>query len=672
MIIRQPQSQAQAAGATATFKVIAWSRRGPAYQWQFNGANMAGGTSTNLVISNVQDSNQGTYRVMVSNGAGAVWSDAAQLELALPPVIVWPVSPQVVWLPPGSNFVLSVYATAQGEDLAGLSYLWYKDGERIPWALSLSNLALGMFEAVQEGQYSVVVTNIAGSTSSVPWMVHVMAPGTVVAWGGDGDGVEAPPFGMSNILAVASGLQHAAAVMEGGTVIAWGNNDYGQTNVPADVTNVVAIACGSEHTLALKADGTVSAWGRDQDHATEVPDGMTNVVAIAAGGTHNLAMLKTGGLTNWGMEIGAMPAGLADARAVAAGVGFDVALKADGTVVAWGANDLGQTNVPANLLSNVVAVAAGDRHGLALKADGTVVSWGDNSAGQTNVPPDLTNAMAIAAGSLFSMALRNDGTVVGWGDDSAGQLEVIGNLPLVKAVAAGGNHTLAALFSPLVQYQVDVTKDLLLIYNTNSADSIFVKDYYLANRPMVSGANVLGIGCPTNEIIDAATFTNQILASVQGWLAANPTKPPQYMILFPAIPSRVWSSTNCVYCPVLSVAYGLYTSLSGIPPFVSSINMGMSDLTNDCIAYINKLGQFGTNYSPGKLIISASSGGYENTNYLVDDVSIRGSVLAPTTNALLAAGVPASAITYLAGTEPCILYEYEQQLLAVPSPAAHH
>ena len=72
--------------------------------------------------------------------------------------------------------------------------------------------------------------------------------------------------------------------------------------------------------------------------------------------------------------------------AIAAGDDYSLALKADGTVVGWGANNTGQTNIPAGL-SNVVAIAAGCNHSLALKADGTVVGWGDNGTGQTIIPP---------------------------------------------------------------------------------------------------------------------------------------------------------------------------------------------------------------------------------------------------------------------------------------------
>jgi hypothetical protein len=53
-----------------------------------------------------------------------------------------------------------------------------------------------------------------------------------------------------------------------------------------------------------------------------------------------------------------------------------------------------------------------------------------------------------------------------------------------------------------------VTKDSLLIWNTNSESSRIVKDYYLTHRPMVGGANVLGIGGATHEIITRAEFTN--------------------------------------------------------------------------------------------------------------------------------------------------------------------
>jgi len=59
----------------------------------------------------------------------------------------------------------------------------------------------------------------------------------------------------------------------------------------------------------------------------------------------------------------------------------------------------------------------------------------------------------------------------------------------------------------------------------------------------------------------------------------------------------------------------LITGRSSVKAFITHINMNG---TNDCKAYIDKLEFFGTNYSPGHVILSASAGGYGNTDYYFD------------------------------------------------------
>lgn len=129
---------------------------------------------------------------------------------------------------------------------------------------------------------------------------------------------------------------------------------------------------------------------------------------------------------------------------------------------------------------------------------------------------------------------------------------------------------------------------------------------------MVSGANVLGLNCTTNPVIPNGDFTNQLLTPVLNWLAANPTKRPQYMVMFLGVPARLENMTD-----LGSASYLLRQSMPGFQPFITHIHMGD---TNACRAYIDKLQNFGTNYSPGQLIISASKGGYANTNLLFDNV----------------------------------------------------
>jgi len=148
----------------------------------------------------------------------------------------------------------------------------------------------------------------------------------------------------------------------------------------------------------------------------------------------------------------------------------------------------------------------------------------------------------------------------------------------------------------------------------------------------------------------------QIVRPVLNWLAANPTKHPQYIVLFYDIPTRLY-----IY-PIDygSVSYHLQQSYPGWQPFVNNLNAGT---LADCEAYVDKLASIGTNYAPGKLIISASAGGYGNTNYVLDgirfggptpgyeDYSIFGLTVAAATNGLLAAGVPSASVLFFDGLE---------------------
>jgi alpha-tubulin suppressor-like RCC1 family protein len=657
IILKNPVDWQQTNGGMVSFGVNVASLAPVSYQWQSNTVNLSGATNATLTLSNVQVS--ATYRVLVANSAGFVQSSNAALQIIVagPPVIqtVTP-PPGVVWIKSFTS--LAVSATAVGQELDPIyqcRYQWKSNGVPIPGqTLSFFFLSIGTDPATLAGDYSVTVTNAVGGTNVGPWRLRAVVTGSVVGWGAADSDLLNVPAGATNITALAASLTHSLLVREDGTTLAWGRNDYGETNVPPTLTNTVAVAGGINHSLALRSDGTVVAWGRNHVGQTNVPSGLTNVTSIAGAGNYSLALLRNGTVTNWGETYGNIPANLTNATAIAAGRNFSLALRSNGTVVAWGANDFGQTNLPSGL-TNVVAIAAGGFHALALRENGTVLAWGSVS----NAPADLTNALTIAAGWSHNAAIRNNGRVVSWGDNTYGQTNSTSGLSDVKLLAAGGDHTLVSIFSPLVQYPVDVTKDLLLIYNATSTNSIVVKDYYLAHRPMVSGANTMGINCTTNELIDIATFTNQILPAILDWLTNNPTKRPQYIILFPDLPTRVWETLTCTnYCRLMSVAFGLHTNFPGLKPFVTSINMGLHDLTNDCIAYINKLAAFGTN---GQLFISASKGGYGNTNFVVDNVrhgsgyspsyAPWGSYVFSATNGLSEAGVSPGEISYLAGNE---------------------
>ena len=89
-ITQHPTSQLNMVhGSQVTFTVTATTDAGTlTYLWQRNGANLdspsvgvSGATTNMLTINNVQESNTGVYRCVVSNGSRSNTSNVAQLTL---------------------------------------------------------------------------------------------------------------------------------------------------------------------------------------------------------------------------------------------------------------------------------------------------------------------------------------------------------------------------------------------------------------------------------------------------------------------------------------------------------------------------------------------------------------------------------------------------------------
>jgi hypothetical protein len=84
-------------GSNATFRVGAGGGAPLFYQWQFNGTNLDGRTSSVLTLANVQFSNAGPYSVTVSNAGGSVTSSPAILTVNPLPNCVPPPAGLVSW-----------------------------------------------------------------------------------------------------------------------------------------------------------------------------------------------------------------------------------------------------------------------------------------------------------------------------------------------------------------------------------------------------------------------------------------------------------------------------------------------------------------------------------------------------------------------------------------------
>jgi endonuclease/exonuclease/phosphatase family metal-dependent hydrolase len=177
-ITTQPQSQTVSPGGNVTFTVTAAGTAPLAYQWLFNGTNISGANTNFYFLANAQFTNAGNYSVTVTNIAGSITSSNAVLTVSnTPPSITTQPQSQTVSIGASPTFTVTANGTAP------LTYQWLLGGTNISGAntntYTLSNVQTG-----DAGNYSVIVTNIAGGvTSSVATLtVFVTNPVVFAQW----------------------------------------------------------------------------------------------------------------------------------------------------------------------------------------------------------------------------------------------------------------------------------------------------------------------------------------------------------------------------------------------------------------------------------------------------------------------------------------------------------
>jgi hypothetical protein len=80
----QPQGASVFVGGNYTLSAVADGTAPLSFQWQFDGANVAGATNSSLVLTNLQTTNSGTYNLLISNAvAGPLSSSNAVLQVSV-------------------------------------------------------------------------------------------------------------------------------------------------------------------------------------------------------------------------------------------------------------------------------------------------------------------------------------------------------------------------------------------------------------------------------------------------------------------------------------------------------------------------------------------------------------------------------------------------------------
>ncbi|MFT3866939.1 MAG: HYR domain-containing protein [Nibricoccus sp.] len=168
-ITTQPINATVTAGKNASFRVVASGSTTLAYQWYFNGVAISGANAATCTITAAQSANAGVYSVVVSNMVGNATSAGAILTVNNPVVITSP--PASLSITVGSTATFSVEATGT----APFTYQWRRNSVAIAGATS-SSYIVPSAQTADAGNYTVVVTNPAGSVTSATAVLKVNVP----------------------------------------------------------------------------------------------------------------------------------------------------------------------------------------------------------------------------------------------------------------------------------------------------------------------------------------------------------------------------------------------------------------------------------------------------------------------------------------------------------------
>jgi len=335
----------------------------------------------------------------------------------------------------------------------------------------------------------------------------------------------------SNILVVAGTDFSCATSTADSQVICWGNGVYGQlgdgsvdssstpVTVSGGLSNVIALAAGIEHVCALTGAGEVYCWGDNLDNALG-PNAVgmdSSAVPVSVSGwpaseraidiksnnsnAYTCVLTNAGHVYCWGtdsegelgdegptssaapLQVGSAGGSINLTSSICAGDLWACSTDSNGNLDCWGMNVFGDfgngTTEPSNpgyptqtpvTPVGFQSLACGANHICGLNFNGGVDCWGWNFDGESgngapsstlltspNAVPLLSEGIAdIEAGAYHTCAITYGGRLLCWGENTAGQVgngtdveqdvpaEVVGLAGRVVAVAGGSQHTCAA------------------------------------------------------------------------------------------------------------------------------------------------------------------------------------------------------------------------------------
>lgn len=170
VFLSNPSNQTLFVGQLLNLNVSVSGSSPITYQWQKDGVVLPGATGSSYSRGGVALTDAGRYVLVATNAAGAVSSSAATVTVNPPTVPVITTQPVGANVAFGNSFTLGVQVSGSPT----FSYVWRRDGVALSGATN-ATYTLGSATPAASGVYSVVVTNSAGSVTSVGATITVAA-----------------------------------------------------------------------------------------------------------------------------------------------------------------------------------------------------------------------------------------------------------------------------------------------------------------------------------------------------------------------------------------------------------------------------------------------------------------------------------------------------------------
>ena len=363
------------------------------FQWYKGGVAVPGQTSNALSITNAQQSDAGTYTLLLSTPDGSLMSYPAVLSVqGLPGIIAQPAGEAVLV---GHAASLSVTAAGTPDP----TYQWQKGGSPVAGATA-PTYSIGAAQLSDAGSYTVTVTNSYGSVTSNPAVLTVTDPNA-------GPQITSQPSPQTAVLGSGASFS-VTATGEGSLSYQWyfgGQAIAGATGPTLTLAGVSRASAGSYSVSVSTASASVTSA---QATLTVLASQLTNLSARAFVGSGSNILI---------------------AGYSAAGTGNKA------TLVRAVGPGLSQFNVSGVLVAPVLSVY--DSAGVLVASDST---WGSAPAKGTSPVQALVSA---ATSSLFT-SLGAFGLASG-SADSAMVVTLPAGLPFTAQVAGSAGSAGTAL-----------------------------------------------------------------------------------------------------------------------------------------------------------------------------------------------------------------------------------